>query len=151
MLEKIKVVAKVHCNNDFAYVLNRMPSFTYTKLDWQTIIGEDEGMHEFYMYDRCTDRYKAFGGRKFQLHLADGNVEECHGQWWDGMNDTALKLFDRKDLCHFVYSTIEELKKCYVYTQCRAMIDWVKRLDSEYKGEIYDYWEFKKLIRNEDI
>ena len=137
MPEKIKIVAKVYCNDSFAYVLNRMPSFTYVKPDWKTIIGKDEGMLKFYMYDRYTDRYKAFGGSKFQLHLADGSVEECHGQWWDGMNDTALKLFDRKDLCHFVYSTVEELKKYYVYTGCYAMIDWVERLDSEYKGKTY--------------
>ena len=144
--EQIKIVAKVTCNDGFAYVLNRMPHFLYTKLDWKTIIGEDEGMYEFYMYDN-TDRYKAFGGRQFQLPLTDGSVEKCYGQWWDGMNDTALKLFSRDIISYFIYSTIEELKKCYVYTACRADANWVKRLDSEYNGIIHDYWEFAKIIR----
>ena len=79
--EQIKIIAKVTCNDGFAYVLNRMPHFLYTKLDWKTIIGEDEGMYEFYMYDRYTDRYKAFGGRQFQLPLTDGSVEKCYGQY----------------------------------------------------------------------
>ena len=148
--EQIKVVAKVTCNDGFAYVLNRMPHFLYTKLDQKTIIGEDEGMYEFYMYDRYTDRYKAFGGRQFQLPLTDGSVEKCYGQWWDGMNDTALKLFSGVSLCYFVYSTIEDLKKYYVYIGCRADVDWVKKLDSKYNGKIYDYWEFEKMINEEN-
>lgn len=148
--KQIKIVAKVTCNDGFAYVLNRMPHFLYTKLDQKTIIGEDEGMYEFYMYDRYTDRYKAFGGRQFQLPLTDGSVEKCYGQWWSGMNDTALKLFSRESLCYFVYSTIEDLKKCYVYTRCSANVDWVKKLDSKYNGKIYDYWEFEKMINEEN-
>ena len=39
--EQIKIIAKVTCNDGFAYVLNRMPKFLYTKLDRETIIGED--------------------------------------------------------------------------------------------------------------
>ena len=66
------------------------------------------------------------------------------------MNDTALKLFSRESLCYFVYSTIEDLKKCYVYTGCSANVDWVKKLDSKYNGKIYDYWEFEKMINEEN-
>ena len=146
--EQIKIVAKVTCNDGFAYVLNRMPHFLYTKLDWKTIIGQDEAMYRFYMYEDWGDKHKAFGGRHFQLELTDGTVEDCHGQWWDGMNNTSRKLYNPDNLRYFAYSTIEELRKCYVYTGCYADFEWIRKLDIEYDGEIYDYWKFEEMIEN---
>ena len=43
-MEKIKIIAIIsNVNRGFAYVLNRDIEYTYTKIDEDTIIGEDEG------------------------------------------------------------------------------------------------------------
>ena len=80
--EKIKIIAIIdNVNDGFAYVLNRNIEYIYTKIDRDTIIGEDEGLLKFFKRD--TNIYPfgktAFGGRKFTLKLSDGTEEECHG------------------------------------------------------------------------
>lgn len=146
-VEPIKAVAKVKFNDGYAYVLNRDIKFQYTKIDRFTIIGEDEGALSFFKYEPPSPNWKAFGGRKFELLLTDGTVEKCYGQWWDGWSDAARQLFDVNQICCFTFSTIEELRKCYVYTGVYALKDWLKKLDDAYKGEIYEYWEYQKVIQ----
>lgn len=146
--EQIKVMAKVRFNDGFAYVLNRHSNLLYTKIDEETIIGEDEGMLQFYKRGYCSPTWQAFAGRKFEIPLSDGTVEKCYGQWWDEMSEAARELFDPKDLCDFTFGTIDELRKCYVYVGCRAVRKWVEKLDSEYNGKIYGYWDFEKLIKD---
>ena len=146
--EPIKVIYKVFCNESYIYILNRKPHFLYTKIDKDTIIGEDEAMYQFYMRDEGPYKYMAFGGRHFHIPLTDGTVEECHGQWWDGFNDTVRKLFNTENLRYFTYSTVEELRKCYVYTGCYADVEWIRKLDMEYNGDVYDHWKFKEMIES---
>ena len=146
-MEPIKVVAKVKFNDGFAYVLNRNLDFRYTKIDQKTIIGEDEGTLLFYTYEPPSWRWKAFTGRQFELTLTDGTVEKCHGQWWDGINDTIKELFDLDQIYYFSYSTIEMLKEHYLFMGCMAEKSWIEQLDSTYKDEIYGYWDYKKMIK----
>ena len=147
MNDKFKVVAKVRCNDRYAYVFDRRPEFLYTKIDHETIIGECDGMLRFYKRDSFGKYWKAFGGAEFELKLTDGTVEKCFGQWWDGMSKAANELFNPDDITYFAYSTIEELRKCYVYSGCRAIRKWVGELDVSYEGTVYDYWEFEKLLK----
>ena len=142
-----KVVAKVRSGDRYLYVLDRKPEFLYTKIDDETIIGECDGMLQFFKRDSYGKNWKAFGGAKFELKLTDGTVEKCYGQWWDGMSKAAKELFNPDDIRHFSYSTIEELNKFYVYNGCCAIRRWVEELDDSYKGTVYDYWEFEKLLK----
>lgn len=142
-----KVVAKVRSGDRYLYVLDRKPEFLYTKIDDETIIGECDGMLQFFKRDSYGKNWKAFGGAKFELKLTDGTVEKCYGQWWDGMSKAAKDLFNPEDIVHFSYSTIEELNKFYVYSGSCAIRRWVEKLDDSYKGTVYDYWEFEKLLK----
>ena len=58
-MEKIKIKAIIgNVNGGFAYVLNRDIEYTYTKIDEDTIIGEDEGVLKFYEHDgRIYDKF----------------------------------------------------------------------------------------------
>ena len=151
-MDKIKIIAEVKCNDGLAYVLNRKVKFTYDKIDWKTIIGKDEGALQFYYWDGRVGLFgcKAFGGREFTLKLSDGTEERCCGQWWDGMNKTSAKLYDYKDLEYFSFSTIDELRKCYVYTLCMCTKQWLESIKAKYQGKVYDYWEYEKIIKNKD-
>lgn len=146
-MDKIKIIAKVRFNDDYAYVLNRNVNFLYTKMDDKTIIGYDEEIYKFYKKDTFCERWKAFGGRKFELKLTDGSVEKCYGQWWDGITKTAQELFKDKRIKLFTFSSNEELKKCYVYFGCWCDAEWLEKLDAEYTGKIYDYYEYEKILK----
>lgn len=148
--EKIKIIAIVRYDDSYAYVLNRPVNFQYTKIDRETIIGEDEGLYTFYRYDIPSGRFYAFGGREFELPLTDGSVEKCYGQWWDGMSGAARELFEGKELCHFSCACIDKLKQCYVYYGCSAEKEWMERLISEYDGEVYGYFEYAKMLREKE-
>lgn len=146
-MEKIKIIAKVRHNDGYAYVLNRNVNFLYTKMDDETIIGYDEEIYQFYKKDRFGTNWKAFGGRKFELKLTDGSVEKCYGQWWDGITKTAQELFKDKRMKYFSFSTDEALKRCYVYTGATCDAEWLEKLDAEYTGKIYDYYEYEKILK----
>lgn len=151
-MKKIKIIAEVKFNEELAYVLNRKVKFTYDKIDNKTIIGKDEGMIQFYYWDGCVDPFghKAFGGREFTLQLSDGTEQHCCGDWWDGMNKTAAKLYDYKDLEYFIFSTIDQLKKCYVFSGCMCTKQWLEKIKSEYQGKVYDYREYEKVINSKE-
>lgn len=144
---KIKIIAKVRFNDGYAYVLNRNVNFLYTKMDDKTIIGYDEEIYQFYKKDSFGKNWKAFGGREFELKLTDGSVEKCYGQWWDGITKTAQELFKDKRMKHFAFSTNEELKRCYVYYGATCDAKWLEKLDAEYTGKIYEYYEYEKILK----
>lgn len=148
---KIKIIAKVRYNDGYAYVLNRNVNFLYTKMDHETIIGYDEEIYQFFKKDTFCQRWKAFGGLKFELNLTDGTTEKCFGQWWDGITKTAQELFKGKRMCHFSFSSKDNLKKCYVYSGCWCDSEWLEKLDAEYTGKIYDYYEYERMLIGEKL
>lgn len=146
--EKIKIEAIVKSEHQIFYVLNRPLQMYYTKIDHETIIGEDEGVLRFYKFELPTSRFKAFAGHKFTLPLTDGSVEECHGQWWDDMTKSARELYEGVELRRFVYNTKQELKNCYVYYGAICEKKWLEKLLSGYKGDVFEYWEYKEKLRS---
>lgn len=149
--EKIKIIAIVgNYNGGLAYVLNRRIDYIYTKIDEDTIIGEDEGALTF--YERDTRIYPfnktAFEGREFTLKLFDGTEEKCDGQWYDGMSKSAKELFNYKDLANFPHATINDLKKYYLFYAGNCDKQWLENLISEYKGKIYDYYEYQNVLKS---
>ena len=66
------------------------------------------------------------------------------------MSDTAYDLFNGK-VTYFPSSTITDLKNCYVFYGRRGDKQWLEQLIAEYKGEIYDYHDYKKMINHDNL
>lgn len=150
--EKIKIIAIIdNHNGGFAYVLNRDIGYDYTKIDKDTIIGKDEGVLKFYERDNRIYPFgkTAFGGREFTLKLSDGTEEKCHGQWWDGMSKTARELYSYDNLVDFPSATIDDLQKYYLFYGRYCDKKWLEELKAEYKGRIYDYYEYQNIVKNQ--
>lgn len=147
--EKIRIEAIVMHGDHRYYVINRPLQKSYTKIDHETIIGEDEGALSFYKREFLTLPFgkTAFGGRKFTLTLTDGTVEKCWGQWWDGITDSARELFSSTRIKHFAWNTADELKNCYVFYGGECEAAWLEKLEAEYQGKLYDYDEYEKIIK----
>ena len=151
--EKIKIIAIIRePGGHYEYVINRDIKYIYTKIDRETIIGEDEGVLQFYKRDASVLPFgkTAFGGREFTLKLSDGTEEKCHGQWWDDFSKSALELYDLDDIVYFPSATIDDLKKYYLFDGRRCDKRWLEKLIAEYKGKIYEHDEYRNIIKNID-
>ena len=149
--EKIKIIAIIGgVNGGFAYVLNRDIDYVYTKIDRETIIGEDEGVLQFYKRDASVLPFgkTAFGGREFTLKLSDGTEEKCRGQWWDGMSKSAKELYNYDNIAYFPSATIDDLKKYDLFYGRRCDKRWLEKLKAEYKGKIYNRDEYLNIIKS---
>jgi len=116
MKEQFKIMAIVKINNSKSLVLDRRPEFIYER-EGNIIFANDNGIYNCFGYQTPSKAFRAFAGRKFNLPMKDGSFTKCNGQWWDsGIN----KLEELKGIkiARLSFGTIEELKKCYVYTSC---------------------------------
>ena len=149
-MEKIKIVAIVRePDGSYAYVTNREIRYIYTKIDSETIIGEDEGVLTFYKRDGniLPLGKTAFGGREFTLKLSDGTEERCNGLWWDDYSKAVIELFNLDDIVYFPSATVDDLKKFYLFYGRRCDKRWLEKLKAEYKGKIYDYEEYRRIVK----
>lgn len=139
----MKLVAVVKFNDGVALVLDTPINKEYTKYG-DTIIGKDGIFHASYVYGSCSDRWKAFAGRRFDLPLTDGTIEHCYGQWWDGISAKTNELIP--NIISVTACSIPELKKCYVFNSHYANRDEFRALLATYTGRIYDYYEYDAMI-----
>lgn len=139
----MKILAVVKFNSGVALVLDTPLNKKYTKYG-NTIIGVDDIFHTSYVYGACSDGWKAFAGRKFDISLTDGTIEHCHGQWWDGISETTNKMIP--NLISVTACDIGSLKKCYVFNSHYANRDEFRKLLATYNGRIYDYFEYDAII-----
>lgn len=148
-MSSYEILAKVKFNDSIAVVLNQKPVLKYLRLNSSIIYGTDEHgiFYNCYRYERPSENWKAFAGRKFDIKLEDGEVIHCHGQWWDGgYTSLANKLGIR--LCNVTYDTIERLKRCYVFTGLHADMDKYWALVDQYKHlPIREYWDYEKILK----
>ena len=150
-MEKIKIIAIIREQNDgYMYVINRDIKYIYTKIDRETIIGEDEGVLQFYKRDASIYPFgkTAFGGREFTLKLSDGTEEKCKGQWWDDFSNAALELYNIDDIVYFPSATIDDLKKFDLFYCRRCDRRWLEKLEAEYKGKIYTRDEYRNIVKS---
>lgn len=145
----MELKALVKSNDDVSLVFDNIEPLKYYKIDG-LIYGTNSMLYECYYYDPPTERFKAFAGRKFNLKLESGEIIKCEGQWWDG-GYNKLSEYLNVELRHTGANTINNLKRCYVYDAYN--IDQEKKNDlvMNYKGSIYDYWEYGKLIKYDDL
>lgn len=149
-MEKIKIIAIIReQDGGYMYVINRDIKYIYTKIDIETIIGEDEGVLQFYKHDASIYPFgkTAFGGREFTLKLSDGTEEKCNGQWWDDFSNAALELYNIDDIVYFPSATIDDLKKFDLFYCRRCDRRWLEKLEAEYKGKIYTRDEYRDIIK----
>lgn len=133
-------------------VLNRYPRCVFER-DGKWLIGYDDCVYQFFKLDpvRHSDpsNWKAFGGQKFDIPMADGSVEHAHGQWWDYLHpDFAGLTYD------YGLSTVEKLQKCYVFSGRfhieRAIVDeW--RSNNEPSNNYHKYNQRSKDVGKHTI
>ncbi len=145
---KNKIIAVVKFNSGEAFVMENSINLEYTKYGSDTIIGTDGYFISCYGYK--IDRFcKAFAGRKFDLELIDGTIEHCNGQWWDSITSKAREII-KGNIIHITANNIDRLKNCYVFNGYCGIEEKMNQLRSQYKGKIYDYWEYEKILKEND-
>ncbi|GKU80154.1 hypothetical protein [Paenibacillus sp. L3-i20] len=140
------VQAIVKFNQGIAFVLKKPIEFTYYR-EGNLIIGLDSTctfVHCYY-YDNPSPGFYAFGGRKFDIQLDNGDVINCYGQWWAGGYQQAAKLLG-EELVPVTYKDVESLKDCYVFYGAYAIKSRVAETENNYEGVIYGYWDYEALI-----
>jgi hypothetical protein len=147
----MKILALVKFNSSVAMVLDEMPDLKFKKQGEfpfeHVILGSDGTFLQTYFYDQPGTHWQAFGGRKFDIMMEDGSVEHCYGQWWDGVKETHKKMVDG-EIVAVTAASIDDLKKCYVFFGYKGIKHKISELLSQYKGIIYDYWDYEMLVTN---
>ncbi|OBZ13303.1 hypothetical protein [Bacillus sp. FJAT-26390] len=140
------VKAIVKFNDGVAYVLDNPVEFTYYR-EGNIIIGLDSTCTfvNCYVYDRPSPGFQAFGGRRFDIKLDNGDVIECHGQWWNGGYSKAAELLGEK-LVSVTYKDVDSLKSCYVFNGACAIKSRVEDMNNNYDGVIHGYWEYEAIL-----
>jgi len=118
-------------------VIDRMPKFVYER-EGNYLLAEDSGFYSCFGYQR-SQWDKAFGGRKFDILLKNGEVEKADGQWWH----SHYPKWDALKLSSPGIGTVEDLKKCYVF--CSGLVLTEKL--NECKSEPISYREYEKQLR----
>lgn len=144
-MEQLKIEALVKFNSSTALVLNRMPDFKYQK-EGKLLWAKDGPFYSCYYYENPSSTFQAFAGRRFNLPLIGGGVEECTGQWWDG-GDGNLSDILGLDIVRATIRTVDDLIDCYVFMGAYCDKSELDRMISEHKGCIYPYWDYEAVIK----
>jgi hypothetical protein len=76
----MKLLYLVESGKSKFLVFDEMPDKISTKYGDDTIIGRIGGVFYDFLAKR-NERREAFGGRKFDIVLDNGEIEKCEGQW----------------------------------------------------------------------
>lgn len=76
----MKLLYLVESGESKFLVFDEMPDKISTKYGDDTIIGRIGGVFYDFLAKR-NERREAFGGRKFDIVLDNGEIEKCEGQW----------------------------------------------------------------------
>lgn len=148
----MKLLYLVESGKSKFLVFDEMPDKISTKYGDDTIIGRIGGIFYDFLAKR-NERREAFGGRKFDIVLDNGEIEKCEGQWWDAVTDRAREELEKEGnpLSKMVLigvSSVDRLLDCYVYYGLWASESKIEEMIADYKGRIYEYYEFKEEVIN---
>ena len=148
----MKLLYLVESGESKFLVFDEMPDKISTKYGDDTIIGRIGGIFYDFLAKR-NERREAFGGRKFDIVLDNGEIEKCEGQWWDAATDRAREELEKEGnpLSKMVLigvSSVDRLLDCYVYYGLWASESKIEEMIADYKGRIYEYYEFKEEVIN---
>jgi hypothetical protein len=144
---KYKVLAVVKVNDREALVLDKLPELKYQSANG-CITGTDGLFADCLYYEKPFGSFKAFAGREFEVKLHDGSVIKCNGQYWDGVKKEHIDVLGFTPY-QVTINSIDNLKRCYVFTGYRANIDLLQQLRETYTGKVWDYWEYEKHLKGE--
>jgi hypothetical protein len=96
----MKLLYLVESGESKFLVFDEMPDKISTKYGDDTIIGRIGGIFYDFLAKR-NERREAFGGRKFDIVLDNGEIEKCEGQWWDAACITWRKATVDEIIEHF--------------------------------------------------
>jgi len=138
-----EIGAVVKFNSDEALVLSEKPVITYERYG-NVLLGMDEyGVFlDSYVYKRPSDRFRAFGGRKFDIPMSDGSIIKADGQWWDAGHEEFEEKLGSKVL-HVTAHEVKSLKSCYVFCGYLADQEEYEKLRKSYTGRVWEYWEYE--------
>lgn len=91
----MKLLYLVESGKSKFLVFDEMPDKISTKYGDDTIIGRIGGVFYDFLAKR-NERREAFGGRKFDIVLDNGEIEKCEGQWWDAVTDRAREELEKE-------------------------------------------------------
>ena len=91
----MKLLYLVESGKSKFLVFDEMPDKISTKYGDDTIIGRIGGIFYDFLAKR-NERREAFGGRKFDIVLDNGEIEKCEGQWWDAVTDRAREELEKE-------------------------------------------------------
>ena len=134
-----KVIAVVQFNKDEAIVLDRPIKLSWEP-DGKSFIGYDGPFRDYLAYEYSSGNMKAFGGAELTLNMYDGSVKKIKDHWWH------TSLEGTRDI---VVKDIESLKRCYVFGGAKISPEEYMLLRGSYKGEVYPYWEYEKILKEE--
>lgn len=137
----LRVVALVEINKSVGIVLNRPIKLVYEKVG-QDFIGKDGPFTSFLYYQQSTRHFRAFGGAELTLPLIDGSTVVVKNDWWSGL---------LKDHCRVAAGSVDELKKCYVFSGVSIKERDLFDLKKSYSGRVYPYWDYEKVIKFDDM
>lgn len=146
----MEIVALVEMNGRPVPVFDEIPPLIFKRIGENIIYGTNGLLYRCFYKENPSGRFKAFAGREFRITLHDGEIINCHGQWWDGAKDIVGEHIGIK-LIQTAASTVDELKKCYVF--CAHSVDRNRLfgLKQAYTGPVYPYDEYEKLIKYDDL
>ncbi len=142
-----EILAMTKFNSGEAMVLKNPINLTYYKFGNNTIIGTDGLFIQTYKYEAPSERFRAFGGREFELTMHDGEVVKCNGQWWDGITQTAIDLID-DEIVHVTANSVDDLSNCYVFYGYRALKSSYEKLRDQYDGFVYEYHDYSHILKS---
>lgn len=146
----LKIEAVVISNDREVFVLNKRPVITYEPYK-NFLIGldEDATFCNAYVHQTPSRYAKAFAGREFDIPMTDGSVTKAKGQWWDPESGASVaEALGDEILSGISLSTLEDLKRCYVFTGNYSAIKGpLTKLREAYAGKVYGYWEYEAIIK----
>lgn len=141
----MKLLYLVESGESKFLVFDEMPDKISTKYGDDTIIGRIGGIFYDFLAKR-NERREAFGGRKFDIVLDNGEIEKCEGQWWDAVTDRAREELEKEGnpfskMVLIGVSSVDRLLDCYVYYGLWASESKIEEMIADYKGRIIHLYE----------
>ena len=120
-------------------VVDEIPDLKYKatiKCGRKVLIAEDGIFFGLYYYDKPTENWQAFAGRKFDIPMLDGKITKAHGQWWHGNSGI--------NVINVGIGTPERLGKCNVFCGCDVKKDVAEQVFNNFKNPSNNYYKYDK-------
>jgi len=131
---------------DYKIVVDKIPTMIYKKIkgDYIGKTVNDKGDIIFSQYLKYNSWGNAFAGRELELELENNKKVTIKDYWYD-----CGHYQEHGEFISIGIGTIENLKKCYVYTSRNINKDtFIKMLEEYLKHEkVYGYGEVEKIIK----